>query len=121
MYARSSGQYGTHGWQVRVVAVGRILYVAVRVFNVVHGHRFQAIHGRPGRFDVVSFALLPGAAVLHVLDHNVTFSAGNLNPDLHKANYQTFQTPRARAGQLQSGLYNASTAGKKGKQAEEEE
>jgi hypothetical protein len=118
MYARSSGQYGTHGWQVRCVAVGRISYIVVQVFDHFHDRRFRALHGLPGRLGVTSFALLLSTAILHVLDNRVTVSAGGLNLDLHEADMLTFRSMRAQVSNLLKALQKVS---KKGEEANDDE
>jgi hypothetical protein len=121
MYARSSGQYGTHGWQARCVSVGRLSYIAVQVYDQLHQRRFRSVFGLRGRYDLVTFALLPATGILHVLDQPVSLVGGDRNLDIHEQDYATFRELRSHVLRIQPALLAAAkrTKGKGGETDEE--
>ncbi|KAJ2967050.1 hypothetical protein NUW54_g13626 [Trametes sanguinea] len=67
IYNRDGSKNGTHSWSASIDNIGLASYIAVQVYELVHGVQFRAILRRMAPFQTLTFALISSDAFLRVL------------------------------------------------------
>lgn len=72
MYSKGGGKGGRHDWVPDVTNIGRISYVAVRVYQHSGGRSFRRIHRDAAFLGISTFAHLTSGAVLTRIPDSVS-------------------------------------------------